>query len=182
MVLQEKVGFRAVAIALGAISGIVKQPVFVLFDELLEISSFFQRFPLLLKGKIEVFPFGFQHLGVIDEISFVEQDFCPFESGIFFNAQLFEVKVNRVQRKSRNGIIRIRVTPIIMCRRVVDRQDLDDFQSVGHAPIPQFRQIGKLTDAEIILRTQAEQRHGHAFHRLAFGEAEPIPNVVFALG
>ena len=174
--------FCAVVVALGAILGVVQKPVFVFLDELLEISSVFQCVPLLFKSDLEIFPFGFQYLWVINEIGFVEQSPCSFEACVFQNAQLLEVQVNRVQCKSRDGIVRIRIVPVIMRGRVVDGQDLDDFQSVGHAPVAQFRQIGIFADAEIVLRTQAEQRHGHAFHRLAFGETEPIPNAVFALG
>lgn len=63
-VLQKEMDVRAVAVALGAILSVVGQPVFVFFQKLLEISGFFQVVPLLPKGGLEVFPFGFQHFGI----------------------------------------------------------------------------------------------------------------------
>ena len=86
VVLQEEMDLCAVAISLGAILGIVEEPIFVFLDELLVFSGAFQRFPLLLKGDLEILPFGFQYLGVIDEIGFVEQSPCSFESRFFFDS------------------------------------------------------------------------------------------------
>ena len=130
VVLQEEMYFCAITVAFGAVLGIVGEPVGVVFAETLEIFAVFQCFPLLLKGDLEIFPFGFQYLGVIDEIGFIELGSCPLES-----PQLFKVQIYRIQRKSRDGIIRVGVAPVIVCRRVVDGQDLNDFQSIGKAPI-----------------------------------------------
>ena len=153
VVLKEEMDLCAVTITLGAILGVVMEPVFVFFDELFESRCGFQRFPLLIESGLEVFPFGFQHFGIIDRFFLVEHCPHPFEGRVFQNAQLLEIEVNRVQRKSRNGIIRIGIAPIIMRRRVVDGQDLDDFHAVGHAPIAQFGQVGIFADAEIIFCT-----------------------------
>ena len=79
VVLQEQVNFRAVSVAIGAILGVVGEPVGVVIAELLEIFAVFQHFPLLIEGDLEIFPFGFQHLGIVDEVGFVEQGSCPFE-------------------------------------------------------------------------------------------------------
>ena len=124
--------FCAVAIALGAVLGIVFEPVFVFLNKLLEFSGFFQRFPLLLESDLEIFPFGFQYLGIVDGFFFVEDCPHPLErffphvipSGIYGGKsvliQLFNVQINRIQCKSRNGIIRIGIAPVIMRCRVVD--------------------------------------------------------------
>ena len=72
VVLQEEMNLCAVAIALGAILDVVGEPVFVVFGKLLEICGFFQRVPLLREGDLEIFPFGFLHFGVVDEVGFVE--------------------------------------------------------------------------------------------------------------
>ena len=120
VVLQEKVDFQAIAVALGAKLGVVVQPVFVFFCKLLEISGFFQNIPLLFKSDLEVFPFGFQHFRIIDNIGFVERCSCTLESRVFLDVQLFEVQVNRIQCKGRDGIVRIGIAPVVVCRRVVD--------------------------------------------------------------
>ena len=66
--------------------------------------------------------------------------------------QLFNVQIDRVQREGGNGIIWIRIVPVIMRRCVVDGYDLYDFQPVFYASIAQFGQVGEFTYAEIILR------------------------------
>ena len=85
VVLQEEMDLCAVAVALGAILGIVEEPIFVFLDELLVFSGAFQRFPLLVKSDLEILPFGFQHLGIIDGCLFVEHRPHPLESCVFFD-------------------------------------------------------------------------------------------------
>ena len=99
VVLQEKVDLRAIAVALGAILGIIREPVFVFFDKFLEISGFFQCVPLLLEGDLKTLPFGFQYFGIINGIFSVEHRSHSFESLVFLDAQFLKVKINRIQRK-----------------------------------------------------------------------------------
>ena len=79
--------FCAVAVALGAILGVIVQPIFVLIAEMLEFGGFFQRFPLLIEGDLEIFLFGFQYLGIIDGFLFIEHRPCSFESCVLLDAQ-----------------------------------------------------------------------------------------------
>ena len=74
VVLQEEMDLRAVVVALGTILGIVMEPVFVLLDELLEISGVFQRFPLLLESGLEMLPFG--SLLISRRVPFIDMYFC----------------------------------------------------------------------------------------------------------
>ena len=87
MVLQEVVDLCAVAVAPGAVLGIVGQPVLVVEAELQVVLVVFQGFPLLLESPPEIDPLGSQHFGVVDDRAIIETVLLGSQSEVLFDAQ-----------------------------------------------------------------------------------------------
>ena len=73
-----------------------------------------------------------------------------------------QIQILRMQGKSRDGRVRIRILPRLGGASVVHRQQLNQFKADLFAPIRKRLQIGKFAHAETVFGTQTEYRHRHA--------------------
>ncbi len=87
--------------------------------------------------------------------------FLPY-GFIFGTGKHFHIQVNRMQCKSRNRCIRIRICPAMCSRCIVHRQQLYQFQAGSTCPVDQQFQVGKLSYSQALLTAQAEHRNSNA--------------------
>ena len=65
----------------------------------------------------------------------------------------------RMQRKSRVGVVRIRIHPLAGHRRIVDRQNLNHALTRCCRPVNQLREIQEFSHAEVVPGAQCKDRN-----------------------
>ena len=160
MVLHPDIVFRLQAVAPGAECRILIQPEGV----------FGGKLPAGCAGKIPLTACqeglsdpGHLGLGYARPVNFrqgVQLLLLGPESGRRADAQVLQAQVQGVQRKGRNGAVRVGILPFAAAGGIVHRQQLDDALAGSHRPIDQRPQIAKIADAEIVGGAQRENGHG----------------------
>ena len=164
MELEELIEVFRLFVALCQESSVRLEPTVVLLNERLVLLGREQRVLILLVQRLEE-----HHLRVIDVL--VVRDRQGIESGflrfVFLllrrrqTAHRLDIDVYRMERKDRNGIVRITVEVVMTERGIVDRQRLDHLLAGSCSPVCHLLEILELTDTETFFRTQREDRNSH---------------------
>ena len=82
------------------------------------------------------------------------------ESGRRADPQVLQAQVQGVQRKGRDGTVRVGILPSAATGGVVHRQQLDDALAGSHRPIDQRPQVAEIAHPEIVGGAQRENGYG----------------------
>ena len=156
MVLHPDIVFRLQAVAPGAECRILIQPEGVFGGKLPAGRSGQVPLTACQEGLSDPGHLGFGHTRPVNLREGVQGRLLGGESGCLADAQVLQAQVQRVQRKGRDGTVRVGILPFAAAGGVVHRQQLDDALAGCHRPIDQRPQIAKIADAEIVGGAQRE--------------------------
>ena len=148
----------AALVADAAVDRIRFQPIFVIFEELLEVfrrqEFVFIKFICSLNiAKFEVHHIQEIHafFGIVDRL----QTFVFLNDSIFFvDIQFRQIEEQRVESKSRNRSVRQYVSLGMSADSIIQRQHLDEFQAHFRCPVNHKFEVREVATTKRFFRTE----------------------------
>ena len=93
-------------------------------------------------------------------------------------SEIIEAQVKRVQGEDADRRIRIGIHPVVCGSGVIDRQDLDEFQTDPARPVGQRLEVREFAHPQAAVAAQGKNRNGHPGRPIESGR---FPAVIFVV-